>query len=82
LQVVSSIFWVLFRFDRSLVYPLIVDQYVAPHVNHLMHTNVSVVVVLEMLLRPHHYYHRGRNLAMLWLFTCTYLFWSVTSREP
>lgn len=70
---VSSVFWTLYRYDRSLVYPEIVDQYVAPHVNHLMHTNVSVIVVLEMLLRPQYYCNRGRNLAILRFFSCTYL---------
>ncbi|PNF14352.1 Androgen-dependent TFPI-regulating protein [Cryptotermes secundus] len=71
--VVFSVFWTLYKYDRSLVYPEIVDEYVAPHVNHMMHTNVGVVVGLEILLRPHYYCNRNRHLAMLRFFSCTYL---------
>jgi len=74
---VSSVFWVLFSYDRSLVYPDIVDRYLAPHFNHLMHTSVGVVVILEMLFRPHHYSHRGRQLGILLLLSCSYQAWSV-----
>jgi hypothetical protein len=77
LQVVFSVFWTLYSYDRSLVYPAIIDQYVAPHVNHFMHTDVALVVVLEMVLRPHHYHHRDRHIALLLLFCCSYFAWSV-----
>jgi hypothetical protein len=76
---VFSVFWTIYNYDRSLVYPAIVDQYVAPHVNHFMHTDVAVVVVLEMLLRPHYYHHRNRHLGILLLFCWSYLAWSVNS---
>lgn len=71
--VVPSVFWVLFSYDRSMVYPDVVDRYLAPHVNHMMHTSVGVAAVLEMLLRPHHYNHRGRQLGILLFFCCSYL---------
>jgi hypothetical protein len=70
-------FWVIFNYDRSLVYPAIVDRYLAPHVNHLMHTSVGVVVILEMLFRPHYYSNRGRQLGILLFFSSFYLAWSV-----
>ena len=73
----SSAFWFLFIYDRSLIYPETVDQYLAPHLNHLMHTGVGVVVILEMLFRTHYYNHRGRQLGILLLFSCSYLTWSV-----
>lgn len=72
-----SLFWTIYSYDRSLVYPAIVDEYVAPHVNHFMHTDVAVVVVLEMLLRPHHYHRRGMHLGLLFLYCFSYLTWSV-----
>ncbi|XP_021932812.1 androgen-dependent TFPI-regulating protein-like [Zootermopsis nevadensis] len=71
--VVFSLFWTIYSYDRSLVYPAIVDEYVAPHVNHFMHTDVAVVVVLEMLLRPHHYHRRGMHLGLLFLYCFSYL---------
>jgi hypothetical protein len=76
-QFVFSTFWVLYSYDRSLVYPAIADRYVAPYVNHFMHTDVAVAVVLEMLLRPHHYQRRATHLCLLLFFCCCYLAWSV-----
>jgi hypothetical protein len=69
------VFWTIYSYDRNLVFPVIVDEYVSPHINHLMHTNVGAIVVLEMVLRPHYYHHRVTQLMLLLLFCCSYLTW-------
>ena len=64
LQLVSVLFWGFFTYNRNLVCPEIVDEYVPPYVNHMMHTSVAVFAVLEMLLRPHSY-PKGNHYMMI-----------------
>ncbi|XP_069705671.1 androgen-dependent TFPI-regulating protein-like isoform X4 [Periplaneta americana] len=71
---VTSVFWILFTLDRDLVYPAIVDQYLPPHVNQMMHTSISIAAVLELVLRPHQYRRLWTDITILLLFNCSYLF--------
>ena len=35
---VASVFWTLYAIDRELVFPEILDRFVSPALNHMMHT--------------------------------------------
>ncbi|PSN49552.1 hypothetical protein C0J52_04986 [Blattella germanica] len=79
---VSSMFWTIFLYDRSLVYPAFVDDYVPVHVNHMMHTSIAVFALLELFLVPHYFQQRIRNFIVLtvfcFLYSCVYM-WTYAS---
>ncbi|KAJ8707272.1 hypothetical protein PYW08_011406 [Mythimna loreyi] len=47
---VTSMFWTLYWIDRELVFPVIYDQLVPWWFNHCVHTNISIVVLIETIL--------------------------------
>ncbi|XP_013135949.1 PREDICTED: androgen-dependent TFPI-regulating protein-like isoform X2 [Papilio polytes] len=55
---VSSMFWCVYAVDRELVFPRVYDDVVPWWFNHCVHTNISVVVLIETLLQPR---RRPRN---------------------
>ncbi|CAH2056631.1 unnamed protein product, partial [Iphiclides podalirius] len=50
-QFVSSMFWCVYAVDRELVFPKAYDNVVPWWFNHCVHTNISVVVLVETLLQ-------------------------------
>ncbi|XP_013177351.1 PREDICTED: androgen-dependent TFPI-regulating protein-like isoform X3 [Papilio xuthus] len=48
---VSSMFWCVYAVDRELVFPRAYDDVVPWWFNHCVHTNISVVVLIETLLQ-------------------------------
>ncbi|CAK1593577.1 unnamed protein product [Parnassius mnemosyne] len=48
---VSSMFWCVYAVDRELVFPKAYDDVVPWWFNHCVHTNISVVVLIETLLQ-------------------------------
>ncbi|XP_052754308.1 androgen-dependent TFPI-regulating protein-like [Galleria mellonella] len=49
---VSGMFWSVYAIDRELVFPKVYDTIIPTWFNHCVHTNISVVVVVETLLQP------------------------------
>lgn len=48
-------FWSLYLVDRSLVFPTVMDSFYPWWLNHVLHTNVFVLIVVEMFLSHHQY---------------------------
>ncbi|KAJ9601340.1 hypothetical protein L9F63_000478, partial [Diploptera punctata] len=70
--VITTVFWAVFNYDRSLVYPKFVDELIEPHINHFMHTSIAIFVVLELLLRPHYYSKQNHNILVMYAFSIFY----------
>ncbi|KAG6447283.1 androgen-dependent TFPI-regulating protein [Manduca sexta] len=73
--VVSSLFWTLFLYDRSLVYPEFIDLIVTKASNHVIHTAIVPVVSWEMMFRPRKEPKSHlRNISLLTLYMILYCF--------
>ncbi|XP_050359073.1 androgen-dependent TFPI-regulating protein-like isoform X2 [Nymphalis io] len=48
---VTTMFWSVYAIDRELVFPRIYDQVVPWWFNHCVHTNITIVVIIETLLQ-------------------------------
>ncbi|XP_045782796.1 androgen-dependent TFPI-regulating protein-like [Maniola jurtina] len=50
--VVFSVFWPLYTYDRSLIYPDFVDKVLTSTSNHIMHSAIVLVVLWEVCFQP------------------------------
>ncbi|XP_046672629.1 androgen-dependent TFPI-regulating protein-like isoform X1 [Homalodisca vitripennis] len=53
--VVSIVFWSVWFVDRELIFPIVMDKFLPPWINHSLHTTTSVIVLLEMYMCFHKY---------------------------
>ncbi|XP_036206342.1 androgen-dependent TFPI-regulating protein isoform X2 [Myotis myotis] len=58
-------FWLLFFYDRELVYPKAVDGIFPVWLNHAMHTFILPFSLVEVILRPHCYPLKKNGLTLL-----------------
>ncbi|XP_007174012.1 androgen-dependent TFPI-regulating protein isoform X1 [Balaenoptera acutorostrata] len=58
-------FWILFLYDRELVYPKALDGIFPVWLNHAMHTSILPFSLAEVILRPHCYPMKKKGLALL-----------------
>ncbi|XP_039952511.1 androgen-induced gene 1 protein isoform X2 [Bactrocera neohumeralis] len=72
---VGITFWTLYAIDRELVLPRVLDPVFPSWLNHVLHTNVVVFMVLELFTSFRAYPKRSRGLAGLSAFTVSYLIW-------
>ncbi|XP_072880746.1 androgen-dependent TFPI-regulating protein-like isoform X1 [Hemitrygon akajei] len=72
---VVTAFWLLFTFDRALVYPEDLDKFIPLWVNHAVHTIVLPLVLLELFITPHQYPKRRTGLLILGFASISYLLW-------
>ncbi|GCC30049.1 androgen-dependent TFPI-regulating protein-like isoform X1 [Chiloscyllium punctatum] len=72
--VVTS-FWLLFTYDRALVYPEDLDAFIPLWLNHAVHTVVLPLILLELFNTPHQYPKRRTGLLILGLVSISYLLW-------
>ncbi|XP_051872650.1 androgen-dependent TFPI-regulating protein-like [Pristis pectinata] len=72
---VVTAFWLLFTFDRALVYPEDLDKFIPLWVNHAVHTIVLPLVLLELFITPHQYPKRRTGLLILGIVSISYLLW-------
>jgi hypothetical protein len=61
--------------DRELVFPKALDPFFPSWLNHVMHTNIMVFTLLEMVTSFRTYPKRSRGLTALLVFTGIYLGW-------
>ncbi|XP_048002034.1 androgen-dependent TFPI-regulating protein-like [Leguminivora glycinivorella] len=72
---VSSLFWSLYHYDRSLIYPLFADKILSSTANHILHTAVIPLVVWEVIFQPRSVPKKhGVNVTMLTVYMFAYLF--------
>ncbi|XP_029609120.1 androgen-dependent TFPI-regulating protein [Salmo trutta] len=74
---VVLLFWVIFSYDRQLVYPESLDAFFPLWMNHAMHTVVMPILLGEILLQ-HHVYPKTKNgLAALGVVGLAYMGWVI-----
>ncbi|KAM9738839.1 androgen-dependent TFPI-regulating protein isoform 2-T2 [Dama dama] len=66
-------FWILFLYDRELIYPKVLDTIFPVWLNHAMHTFILPFSLVEVVLRPHCYPLRKRGLTLLAAACLTYV---------
>jgi len=68
-------FWGLYAIDRELVFPKILDEFIPPWLNHVMHTTVLPFLLVEKFLVYHDYPSRSRGLFACIGFVGLYQLW-------
>ncbi|CAG7726711.1 unnamed protein product [Allacma fusca] len=72
---VSLSFWGLYLFDRQLVYPDVMDEFIPSLFNHAVHTGPAVSILVESFLIPKIYPKRATSLLTTVIFVTVYIFW-------
>ncbi|XP_072917676.1 androgen dependent TFPI regulating protein 1 [Hemitrygon akajei] len=68
-------FWLIYAYDRELVYPKFLDQIIPTWLNHAMHTLVLLLLMVELITVPHLCPNRKGGIAVLVAFCSCYLLW-------
>ncbi|KAJ6649992.1 Androgen-induced gene 1 protein [Pseudolycoriella hygida] len=68
-------FWTLMAIDRELVLPKALDPYFPTWLNHVMHTNIVIFIVMEIFTTFRQYPSRKSALTGLGIFMLAYLVW-------
>ncbi|XP_035659014.1 androgen-induced gene 1 protein-like isoform X1 [Branchiostoma floridae] len=74
-MMVQCLFWALYAVDRELVYPSALDAVIPKWLNHVWHTAVVPVLLLEMYLVRRNYQARSIALPGTVFFGAAYLIW-------
>ncbi|KAM9703479.1 androgen-induced gene 1 protein isoform 1-T1 [Menidia menidia] len=69
-------FWSLYLYDRELVYPKLLDNFIPQWLNHGMHTTVLPFIIIEMRTTHHRYPRRAWGLAAVCCFGVGYILWT------
>ncbi|XP_059688891.1 androgen-induced gene 1 protein isoform X1 [Gavia stellata] len=77
---VVTMFWSIYIYDRELVYPKLLDNFIPAWLNHGMHTTVLPFVLIEMRTTHHQYPSRSCGLAAVCTFAVGYILWSEGKR--
>ncbi|KAJ8014346.1 hypothetical protein DPEC_G00039280 [Dallia pectoralis] len=72
---VVLLFWIIFAYDRQLVYPETLDAFFPHWMNHAMHTIVMPILLGEILLAPHVYPKTRTGLAAVGIIGLAYMGW-------
>ncbi|XP_055550861.1 androgen-induced gene 1 protein-like isoform X1 [Wyeomyia smithii] len=72
---VGVTFWTLMAIDRELVFPKALDAVFPGWLNHVMHTNIVIFMLLEICTSFRQYPSRKNGLAGLGFFMACYLVW-------
>ncbi|XP_037101097.1 androgen-dependent TFPI-regulating protein isoform X1 [Syngnathus acus] len=68
-------FWSLYLYDRELVYPKLLDNFIPQWLNHGMHTTVLPFIIIEMRTTHHRYPSRSCGLVAVCCFGVGYILW-------
>ncbi|KAF4092274.1 hypothetical protein AMELA_G00019020 [Ameiurus melas] len=72
---VVTMFWSLYLYDRNLVYPRLLDNFIPQWLNHGMHTTVLPFIIIEMRTTRHLYPSRVCGLLAVCCFCVGYVLW-------
>ncbi|XP_034964736.2 androgen-induced gene 1 protein isoform X2 [Zootoca vivipara] len=72
---VVTMFWSIYIYDRELVYPKLLDNFIPPWLNHGMHTTVLPFILIEMRTTHHEYPSRTCGLVAVCTFSVGYILW-------
>ncbi|XP_066269638.1 androgen-induced gene 1 protein-like isoform X7 [Branchiostoma lanceolatum] len=74
-MIVTVVFWGMYAVDRELIFPAALDKIIPPWVNHVWHTTVVPVLLLEMYLVHHRHPSRQAGLTGAVTVGIVYLIW-------
>uniref|UniRef100_A0A0F7ZB86 Androgen-induced gene 1 protein n=1 Tax=Crotalus adamanteus TaxID=8729 RepID=A0A0F7ZB86_CROAD len=72
---VVLMFWSIYIYDRELVYPKLLDNFIPTWLNHGMHTTVLPFILIEMRTTHHEYPSRIHGLIAMCTFSVCYILW-------
>ncbi|XP_030829537.1 androgen-induced gene 1 protein [Strongylocentrotus purpuratus] len=72
---VVGMFWILWSIDRELVYPKELDEIFPVWLNHVLHTNVLPILLMDMWLVRHKYPSRLLGITSLLFISALYMSW-------
>lgn len=71
----TLMYWAMTSIDRELVFPKALDEFFPRWLDLILHTNISIFILLELVLVKHVYPKRSRAIRGLILFLLGYLIW-------
>lgn len=71
----SLMFWTMTSIDRELVFPKALDEFFPRWLDFILHTNVSIFILLDLLMVHHIYPKKRTAIRGLTLFMLSYLIW-------
>ncbi|KAM6467247.1 androgen-induced gene 1 protein isoform 2-T2 [Liasis olivaceus] len=72
---VVLMFWSIYIYDRELVYPKLLDNFIPTWLNHGMHTTVLPFILIEMRTTHHEYPSRTYGLIAVCAISVGYILW-------
>ncbi|XP_063165288.1 androgen-induced gene 1 protein isoform X1 [Candoia aspera] len=72
---VVIMFWSIYIYDRELVYPKLLDNFIPTWLNHGMHTTVLPFILIEMRTTHHEYPSRTYGLIAVCTISVGYILW-------
>ena len=72
---VAILFWLLYAVDRTTVFPKEAESFFPSWLNHILHTNVAVFAIIEMIILHHQCPSRKEGITGLVTFMFSYLIW-------
>ncbi|XP_019869344.1 androgen-induced gene 1 protein [Aethina tumida] len=72
---VGATFWALYFIDRELVFPKALDPFFPTWLNHVMHTNIMIFILIELATSFRRYPSRKVGISILAVFSISYLVW-------
>lgn len=72
---VTAVFWVLFAINRDYIYPKILETIIPSWLNHVSHTVIFPVLLVETSLLKHHHPPRNAGFALTMSFGAIYILW-------
>ncbi|XP_040821464.1 androgen-induced gene 1 protein isoform X5 [Ochotona curzoniae] len=72
---VVAVFWIIYAYDREMIYPKLLDNFIPGWLNHGMHTTVLPFILIEMRTSHHQYPSRRSGLAAICTFSVGYILW-------
>ncbi|RZC33098.1 androgen-induced gene 1 protein-like [Asbolus verrucosus] len=72
---VGLTFWAIYFVDRELIFPRALDKYFPVWLNHVMHTNIMIFILIELYTSYRKYPSRKFGLTVLSVFMLVYLVW-------
>lgn len=71
-QFVCIAFWLMYAYDREIVYPKIIDTYIPFWQNHGMHTTILPLVLFELFSTRHKFPSVSASLTIFVAFGLLY----------
>ncbi|XP_022105815.1 androgen-induced gene 1 protein-like [Acanthaster planci] len=72
---VVTVFWLIWAVDRELIFPKVLDDFFPAWLNHVMHTTVVPILLLDMFLVRHRYPSKFSGILGLVIVALSYLSW-------